>query len=90
MKPLEQELDAKYAEMWIQANVGKIPRGAEPLRHTGELTEREVGIYSEACWHVLQMMAEDALITRKSLRAAHERANGWPSGRSKITEGYIK
>ncbi len=86
--PLEEKLDQKYAQMWNEACLWKIPTGIVPFEANGVLTEREVALFAEGCWNVLENMADDGLITRSALRRYHEKENNWPPGQSKIEVGY--
>jgi hypothetical protein len=86
---LRPELDAKYAKLWNQTAGWEIPEGLEPFKMDGGLSPREQDIYTEGLWKVLDLMANDGLVTRAALRRAHDEKNGWEPGRSKIHAGYV-
>lgn len=88
-KPLDPELDRKYAQMWVESNSNQVPSGIEPFKSHGPLNDEQVTLFSEACWMVLNMMAKDGLITRAGLREAYDIRQGWKPGRSKIQVGYV-
>ncbi len=85
--PLPQDLDDKYSKMWHESCDWRIPDNIEPFRSNGSLANREQRLYAEACWHVLNMMAEDGLLRRSTLRRLHDEENGWEPGRSTIEVG---
>lgn len=87
-KYLPSKLDKKYAKLWNQTCGWKIPRSLKPFRITGKLTRRENDLYAGACWKVLNMMAQDGLISRDALRYWHNKENGWKNW-STIDEGYV-
>lgn len=91
-KPLPEDLDEKYAKMWHDSCSWDIPSNIEPFATSDNLIRQLPNLknlYAEACWKVLDMMANDGLIRQATLRRIHDDRNGWPRGRSTIKSGYV-
>ena len=84
---LPKKLDSKYAKMWIDANMGNIPKGLEPFKIHQPLSQKEKEMFSTGIWVAVNQMVSDDLISSEMLRHWHNKEEGW-NNQSKIKDGY--